>query len=196
MELIAQEPITSIWSIRPTTPMRCRSCWKRRSRCRWCGDTGGYDRVDTLRALEGKIDIYLPDLKYVDSAPAVYPAPDYRETAKTAILEMFRQTGPCRYGEDGLLKRGRHHPPSGAARPAGSSQKVMDWVSEQFRPGEVLFSLMSQYIPCGHAADFAEIDRPLRRGGGRKAGGIYGFAGAGGLHTGADLTSEAVYSAV
>ena len=50
-----------------------------------------------------------------------------------------------------------------------AAKEVMDWVSEQFRPGEVLFSLMSQYIPCGHAADFAEIDRPLRRGEARKA---------------------------
>ena len=102
----------------------------------------------------------------MDSAPAgrYSGAPDYPETAKAAILEMFRQTGPCRYGEDGMLKKGviiRHLVLPGQLEAA---KEVMDWVSEQFRPGEVLFSLMSQYIPCGHAADFAEIDRPLRRG--------------------------------
>ena len=134
-------------------------------------NTGGYEKVDTLRRLEGKVDLYLPDLKYVDAAPAgrYSKAPDYPETAKTAILEMFRQTGPCRFGEDGLLKQGviiRHLVLPGQLEAA---KQVMDWVSETFAPGEVLFSLMSQYIPCGHASDFPEIDRPLRKGEARKA---------------------------
>ena len=74
-----------------------------------------------------------------------------------------------RLSEDGMMRGGvivRHLVLPGQLEAA---KEVMDWVSEQFRPGEVLFSLMSQYIPCGHAADFAEIDRPLRRGEARKA---------------------------
>lgn len=134
-------------------------------------NTGGYDKVETLRALEGKIDIYLPDLKYVEAGPAgrYSNAPDYPEVAKAAILEMFRQTGPCQFGPDGLLKKGviiRHLVLPGQLEAA---KEVMDWVKDSFAPGDVLFSLMSQYIPYGHASDFPEINRPLRRGEARKA---------------------------
>ena len=70
-------------------------------------NSGGYDLPETLRRLEGKVDIYLPDLKYLDEAGAARysGAPDYPERAKAAILEMYRQTGPC-VEEDGLLCRG------------------------------------------------------------------------------------------
>lgn len=134
-------------------------------------NTGGYDKVETLRALEGKIDIYLPDLKYVEAGPAgrYSNAPDYPQVAKAAILEMFRQTGPCQFGPDGLLKKGviiRHLVLPGQLEAA---KEVMDWVKDTFAPGDVLFSLMSQYIPYGHASDFPEINRPLRRGEARKA---------------------------
>lgn len=134
-------------------------------------NTGGYDKVETLRALAGKIDIYLPDLKYMEADPAgrYSNAPDYPEVAKAAILEMFRQTGPCQFGEDGLLKKGviiRHLVLPGQLEAA---KEVMDWVKGAFAPGEVLFSLMSQYIPYGHASDYPEINRPLRRGEARKA---------------------------
>lgn len=134
-------------------------------------NTGGYDKVDTLKMLEGKVDVYLPDLKYVDATPAgrYSRAPDYPEVAKTAILEMFRQTGPCRFDGDGMLQKGviiRHLVLPGQVEAA---KRVMDWVKETFAPGEVLFSLMSQYTPYGHAGDFPEIDRPLRRGEARRA---------------------------
>ena len=127
-------------------------------------NSGGYDRVDTLRALEGKIQIYLPDLKYVtpEYAARYSGAADYPETAKAAILEMFRQTGPCVYGEDGLLKRGvvlRHLILPGKLAEA---KRVMDWVAEAFPPGAVLFSLMSQYIPWGRAGEFPELNRRIR----------------------------------
>ena len=126
-------------------------------------NSGGYDKVETLRALEGKIQIYLPDYKYrtVDYAARYSGAPDYPEVAEAAILEMYRQTGPCVY-EDGLLKRGvviRHLLLPGKLAEA---KRVMDWVAEQFAPGQVLFSLMSQYIPWGWASQFPEIDRRLR----------------------------------
>ena len=127
-------------------------------------NSGGYDRVETLRAMEGKVDIYLPDLKYTRSETAARysDAPDYPEVAKAAILEMFRQTGPCVYDEDGLLKKGviiRHLILPGRLSEA---KEVMDWVAETFPKGAVLFSLMSQYTPWGRAGEFPEINRTLR----------------------------------
>ena len=127
-------------------------------------NTGGYDKADTLRTLEGKIDVYLPDLKYLssDHARRWSGAADYPEIAPAAILEMFRQTGPCVYGEDGLLKKGvviRHLLLPGRLNEA---KAVMDWVAEHFAPGAVLFSLMSQYTPWGKAKDDPVLSRRLR----------------------------------
>lgn len=129
-------------------------------------NTGGYDRVDTLRTLEGKIDIYLPDLKYLDgdTARRYSAAPDYPETARKAIREMVRQTGPCRFDDNGMLLSGtiiRHLILPGQV---GQAKAVMDWVASQFGPGTVLFSLMSQYTPWGDLSACPEIDRRLRPG--------------------------------
>ena len=109
---------------------------------------GGYERVETLRLLEGKVDIYLPDLKYADSALAgqLSRAPDYPEVAKKAIAEMFRQTGPVVW-EGERIKRGviiRHLILPGQVE---NSLKVLDWIGDTFAPGEVLVSLMRQYTP-------------------------------------------------
>lgn len=127
-------------------------------------NTGGYDKVETLRALEGKVDIYLPDLKYLDGTYAASRslAANYPETATAAILEMYRQTGPCVFGDDGMLKKGviiRHLVLPGRLEEA---KAVMDWVAGHFAPGEVLFSLMSQYTPCGKAKDDPVLSRKLR----------------------------------
>ena len=129
-------------------------------------NSGGYDSVSALKSLEGKIDIYLPDLKYMDSAPAgrYSAAPDYPAVAAAAIREMVRQVGPCVFDENGLLKKGviiRHLVLPGQAEGA---KQVMDWVAREFPKGTVLFSLMSQYTPYGRADQFPEIDRKLRRG--------------------------------
>ena len=126
-------------------------------------NSGGYDRVETLRGLEGKIQIYLPDLKYMsaETAQRYSGAADYPEVAKAAIVEMVRQTGPCSL-EGGLLRRGtviRHLILPGQVAQA---KAVMDWVADTFPPGTVLFSLMRQYVPSGRVAEFPELDRPLR----------------------------------
>lgn len=110
---------------------------------------GGYESVSTLRMLEGKVQIYLPDLKYADRALAakLSGAADYFEAAKAALDEMFRQVGPYRMGEDGLLQSGlliRHLVLPGQLE---NTRRVIDYVARRFRPGEVLFSLMSQYTP-------------------------------------------------
>lgn len=110
---------------------------------------GGYEKPETLRQLEGRVQVYLPDLKYAlpEPARAYSAAEDYFDWAKAAILEMFRQTGPYRINEHGLLERGvliRHLLLPGELE---NTRCVIDWVAETFRPGEVLFSLMSQYTP-------------------------------------------------
>ena len=126
---------------------------------------GGYERVETLRALEGRVDIYLPDLKYADGAlaGALSGAPDYFPVACDAIREMFRQVGPWEIRE-GLLVRGvliRHLVLPGQLE---NTRRVIDWVAETFRPGEVLFSLMSQYTPQPGAAGLSliHISEPTR----------------------------------
>ncbi len=127
-------------------------------------NTGGYERPETLKRLEGKVDVYLPDLKYLDGETArrYSGAADYPEVAKAAIVEMVGQTGPVVL-EEGLIKRGviiRHLVLPGQL---DAAKRVMDWVAETFEPGQVLFSLMSQYLPWGRAAEFPEINRRLRR---------------------------------
>ena len=112
-------------------------------------NSGGYERVETLRTLAGRVQIYLPDLKYADSAlaAACSGAPDYFDVARAAIREMVRQTGPCVFDGEGLLRQGvviRHLMLPGALE---NTRRVMDWVAGAFPPGTVLFSLMSQYTP-------------------------------------------------
>ena len=111
-------------------------------------NTGGYERVETLRSLEGKVQVWLPDLKYVDSGLSqdLSGAADYFDAASAAIEEMVRQTGDYVL-EDGLLKRGvliRHLMLPGQLE---NTKAVLDWVAETFRPGQVLLSLMAQYTP-------------------------------------------------
>ena len=111
-------------------------------------NTGGYERVETLRSLEGRVQVWLPDLKYVDSGLSrdLSGAADYFDAASAAIREMVRQTGDYVL-EDGLLKRGvliRHLMLPGQLE---NTKAVLDWVAETFRPGQVLLSLMAQYTP-------------------------------------------------
>ena len=123
---------------------------------------GGYESVETLRQLEGKIDVYLPDFKYSDNALAkkLSSAPDYFETASAAILEMYRQIGKPVL-EDDEMKRGvlvRHLVLPGCV---DNSLGVLDWVAEHFRSGDILFSLMSQYVPMGRAAEMPPFDQRI-----------------------------------
>ena len=111
---------------------------------------GGYERVETLKELEGLVDIYLPDMKYADSALAekLSGAPDYFPVAAKAIREMVRQVGkPVWQGDK--LKSGviiRHLILPGCVE---NSLKVLDWIADTFPDGQVLVSLMRQYTPMG-----------------------------------------------
>ena len=111
---------------------------------------GGYERVETLKALEGKVDIYLPDLKYAHGllAKTLSGAKDYPAVAKAAILEMVRQVGAPQWDGEKLIKGVviRHLILPGQVE---NSLKVLDWIGENFEPGQVLVSLMRQYTPIG-----------------------------------------------
>ena len=121
---------------------------------------GGYEKSETLRALEGKVDVYLPDLKYADNrlARVLSGAGDYFETATAAIREMVRQTGPVVWEGDKVVKGViiRHLILPGCV---DNSLKVLDWIGDNFAPGEVLVSLMRQYTPVGNLP--APLDRKI-----------------------------------
>ena len=112
---------------------------------------GGYESVQALKALEGHIDIYLPDLKYAIPAlgRSLSQAADYFPRATEAIREMVRQTGPVKWQGEKILRGTviRHLILPGQVE---NSLKVLDWIGETFRPGEVLVSLMRQYTPLGN----------------------------------------------
>ena len=121
---------------------------------------GGYERVEVLKALEGKVDIYLPDLKYADAAlgRALSGAGDYFPVATAAIREMVRQTGPVQWAGDKICRGTviRHLILPGCV---DNSLRVLDWIGDTFAPGEVLVSLMRQYTPMGGLP--APFDRPI-----------------------------------
>lgn len=113
---------------------------------------GGYESAEILSLLEGKVQVYLPDLKYADNALAtkLSAAPDYFAVATAAIEEMHRQVGDFVI-EDGLLRQGvviRHLVLPGQL---DNTRRVLDWVSQTFASGQVLVSLMSQYTPQPNA---------------------------------------------
>ena len=126
-------------------------------------NTSGYETVETVRALSERVQVFMPDMKYALAAPAVRysRAPDYPAAARAAIEEMVRLTGPFELSEDGTLRRGvliRHLVLPGQLE---NTRAVLRWVSDTFLPGEVLFSLMAQYTPCGEVDAFPELQRPL-----------------------------------
>ena len=127
-------------------------------------NTNGYESVENLKRFEGKFQIYLPDVKYSDDtlAERFSSAKDYFKTARRAVREMLRQTGSYRIDEEtGLMRRGvviRHLL---LPNHVENTLRVIDWVAETFEPGEVMFSLMRQYIPHGRAAEFADLNRKV-----------------------------------
>ena len=111
-------------------------------------NTSSYERIETLKALENTVQIYLPDLKYASPrlGKVLSFAPDYFAVATQAILEMLRQTGEPFYDENGIMQRGtiiRHLVLPGCT---GDSMKVLDWIKENM-PASTLVSIMRQYTP-------------------------------------------------
>lgn len=122
----------------------------------------GYEKAESLRLLEGAVDIYLPDFKYMSPVlSAKYShAPDYSEKAKTALKEMVRQTGPCVFDPQGMLRKGtvvRHLVLPGYIR---DSMKIVEYLYGTYGD-QIYISLMNQYTPLPRAADYPEISRRL-----------------------------------
>lgn len=122
-------------------------------------NSSGYDSVETLRRMEGLVQVYMPDYKYTDSelARRYSAAGDYPSVAADAVREMFRQRGAYKLDEDGLLTSGvliRHLILPGQDE---NTMSVIDFIEREFEPGDVLFSLMSQYTPMPGLARFPEL---------------------------------------
>lgn len=125
---------------------------------------GGYVSPKALSMLDGLVDIYLPDFKYADDALAMKlsSAPNYTDTALAAIREMIFQTGTPEFDDDGIMKSGvlvRH-----LILPAhtGDSINVIELLERNFS-GQIILSLMCQYIPWGKAKDDPKLNRKITR---------------------------------
>lgn len=126
-------------------------------------NSSGYESLETVERLKPYVNIWMPDYKYrlPDPARRYSRAPDYPARAAEAILAMFRAAGPYELDENGLLRSGvliRHLVLPGQVE---NTLAVIDWVSRTFAEGDVLFSLMAQYTPCGETGRFPELDRTL-----------------------------------
>ena len=122
-------------------------------------NSSGYDSVESLKMLEGLVQIYMPDFKYAKKAPAksYSAAEDYPEIARAAIMEMYRQRGEFIMDDNGILQSGlliRHLILPGQEL---NAMDVIDFVAEEFPPDSVLFSLMSQYTPMGGTDRYPEL---------------------------------------
>lgn len=128
-------------------------------------NSSGYESVETLKSLEGLVQIYMPDFKYAKSAGAksYSAAEDYPQVAAAAIKEMYRQTGPYVMDDDGILRSGlliRHLILPGQEL---NSMDVIDFVAENFPEDSVLFSLMCQYTPMPGLEKFPELQGRVSR---------------------------------
>ena len=127
---------------------------------------GGYEGISALRAMEGKVQVYLADFKYSDSflAEKYSAAFDYPERALEAIREMYRQVGDFEINEEGIMQKGliiRHLVLPGCM---DNSKGVIDIIAREFRGKKVMLSLMGQYVPAGIVPgnrSFAEIDKKV-----------------------------------
>ena len=122
---------------------------------------GGYERAETIRALSGFVDVYLPDIKYMSAEMAhrYSNAPDYFERATAAVTEMVTQTDGIELDGDGLMRRGvivRHLVLPGGKK---DSINILQWISGNLPKGKYKLSLMSQYTPTQRLGGYPEINR-------------------------------------
>ena len=126
-------------------------------------NTSGYDSVDTLKLLDGLVDIYLPDFKYMrnDKALRYSRAEDYPQFAMPALMEMKRQVGNDVFDENGIMKRGmiiRHLVLPGNTN---SAIQALDYLAENF--ADTYISVMAQYVPCTNLSEYEEINRKITK---------------------------------
>ena len=127
-------------------------------------NTGGYEKPETIKRLEGIVDIYLPDMKYISSelSSKYSHASDYAEYACASIAEMVRQTGRPVFDDNGIMQRGtivRH-----LILPSNTKNSiaVLEYLDKNFG-SDILISLMGQYFPAGKAKDYPEINRTITK---------------------------------
>lgn len=124
----------------------------------------GYESLDSIKALEGLVQIYLPDFKYAENtlAQKYSKAPDYYETVTAALKLMYEQVGGLELNENGIAQKGliiRHMVLPGAL---SNTKKVLRWIKENL-PDDVAVSLMSQYTPCGKAMEMPPLNRKISK---------------------------------
>lgn len=125
-------------------------------------NSSGYEKVETLKLLEGYVDVYLPDFKYMEGSLAedFSNAPDYPERAKAAIEEMVRQTGDCVFNEDGYIEKGtivRHLILPGHTV---NSKKVLEYLHSTYG-NKIFISIMNQYTPVYEQKKYTELNRKV-----------------------------------
>jgi len=129
-------------------------------------NTSAYDSLESLRWLDGVVDVYMPDFKLwsAEACGTYLRAEDYAESARAAIREMYRQVGPLAFDADGLAVRGvliRHLVMPGLL---GETTAILEWIAAELGTDAYL-NLMDQYYPAGRVPDrYLDIDRPLDRG--------------------------------
>ena len=127
-------------------------------------NSNGYEKVETLKALEGYIDIYLPDFKYYSDEMAIKysKAPNYFEVASKAILEMIRQVGSPQFDEEGMLKKGVMIRHLILPNHMQNTKNILKWLKENV-PEDVYINVMAQYFPTYKAKEDELINRKLTR---------------------------------
>lgn len=125
-------------------------------------NTNGYESVETLKQLEGYIDIYLPDLKYYnnDVGKRYSKIDNYFETATTAIKEMYRQVGQPIFDQKGIMKKGLMIRHLVLPNNIKDSKNILKWIKENI-DSNVFVSIMAQYFPTYKALDNEEMNRKL-----------------------------------
>lgn len=126
-------------------------------------NTNGYEKVETLKMLEGYIDIYLPDLKYSDDllAKRLSKVDNYFEIATNAIKEMYRQVGNEKFNEDGIMQKGMIIRHLVLPNHILNSRRVLKWISDNMN--DVYVSVMAQYFPTYKAKAIEDINRKLTK---------------------------------
>lgn len=126
-------------------------------------NTNGYEKVETLKMLEGYIDIYLPDFKYSDNelAKRLSKVDNYFEIVTEALKEMYRQTGKSIFNDDGIMQKGMIIRHLVLPNHILNSRRVLKWINENMH--DVYVSVMAQYFPTYKAKDIDDINRKLTK---------------------------------
>lgn len=126
-------------------------------------NTNGYEKVETLKMLDGYVDIYLPDFKYSDNelGKRLSKVENYFEIATEALKEMYRQTGKAVFNDEGIMQRGMIIRHLVLPNHILNSRKVLKWVNENMH--DVYVSVMAQYFPTYKAKEIDDINRKLTK---------------------------------